>query len=175
MAVVYPEFWIPFTIAVISKTIGCSICYVVAKFYLRKTLVKTFIQNRIYRGIDLLINRNPWRFSFLFRIIFIPYFLKNYGLALPEKVSFFVFIVTGLVTGFSSSAITIYGAQTVRAVATSDEIGASNIMGICMTSLSVLAIIYVATYTYKIIKDLDREDLNDSASLVHIDLSPMAV
>jgi len=86
-----------------------------------------------------------------------------------------VFIVTGLVSGFTSSAISIYGAQTVREVATSDELGANDIMGICMTSLSVLAIIYVAGYTYKIIKDLDREGPNDSASLVHIDLSPMVV
>jgi len=161
LAIIIPGFWLPFSIAVASKTIGCSLCYLGGKTYLRKFLQDALNGNRIYKGVNIMLQTNPWKFSFIFRLSLLPYFVKNYGLAVPQCITFSTFIVSAMTTGALVSGINIHVVQNVRDVATDpDSPSGTNPVTVTLTVLSVLFVIYLGVYTYRIVKQLERDDMD---------------
>jgi len=108
-----------------------------------------------------MLQTNPWKFSFIFRLSLLPYFVKNYGLAVPQCITFSTFIVSAMTTGALVSGINIHVVQNVRDVATDpDSPSGTNPVTVTLTVLSVLFVIYLGVYTYRIVKQLERDDMD---------------
>ena len=161
-----PSFWQPFLIGLAGKFIGCSICFVLARRFARKVIIDSFSSNKIYRGITVMLTREPWKFSFIFRIILLPYFLKNYGLALPAPVTYLIYIVPAVVTGAIITAIGVNVTQTMKNIYEyneneKDTVGISS-FNMILTVFAIGLMIYVGRYTYKVVKNIEVEEGNNN-------------
>ena len=112
------------------------------------------------------ITREPWKFSFIFRIILLPYFLKNYGLALPAPVTYLIYIVPAVVTGAIITAIGVNVTQTMRNIYEyneneKDTVGISS-FNMILTVFAIGLMIYVGRYTYKVVKNIEVEEGNNN-------------
>jgi len=156
------SFYQPFVIGSLSKFIGCSLCYFIAKNWFRERFIKHFEDYKIYRGITIMLERSPWKFSFIFRISLMPYFIKNYGLAIPNSVTYLMYIVPATLTGAILTAMNVHLTQTAKDIsqyASSENPAEQNVSlpNMIMSLLSITLMIYVGRYTYRIMKDLDNE------------------
>ena len=164
LAFTLPTFWQPFFIGLTSKFIGCSICFILARRFVRKIIIDSFSSNMIYRGITVMLTREPWKFSFIFRIILLPYFIKNYGLALPKQVTYPMYIVPAIVTGALLTAINVNLTQTMRNIYEYNAKDSTDIsiFNMILTVFAVGMMIYVIRYTYKVVKNIEAEEGNTS-------------
>ena len=70
-----------YLIAYIGKSIGASVCFFLGRSVLRGWLLERFAQNRILVAVGGAVSSQPYRTSCLLRIAYIPFPLKNYGVA----------------------------------------------------------------------------------------------
>ena len=159
LALLYGSFIFPFLIAVISKFIGCSISFWIARSCLKQKFESWLSNDKIYESVEKLINNSPWKFSCLFRVILMPYMIKNYGLALPSTMNYFIYITAALLAGAFVSGLNISFAQQTRIISqgffNDTPIGWYNIT---MLLFTVLFLFYIVWYTAVMIKKLNHED-----------------
>jgi uncharacterized membrane protein YdjX (TVP38/TMEM64 family) len=152
----------PFLIGTISKFIGCSVCYMIAKAWFREKIMNMFSDNKLFRGITLMLERSPWKFSFIFRVSLMPYFIKNYGLAIPNCVNYFMYIIPATISGALLTAVNVHVTQTVKELTeyANSESGGDVPIPIANVLFSIISIglfAYVGWYTYRIMKNMDKE------------------
>ena len=71
-----------YAIAYIGKIIGATACFFLGRTVLRAWLIERFAQNRLLVAFSGAINTQPYRTACLLRIAYIPFPLKNYGVAM---------------------------------------------------------------------------------------------
>jgi len=159
LALLYTTFWTPYFIALVSKFLGCSLSYYIAKLSVREKIEAWLEREKIYVGVQKLLNENPWKFSLIFRIILMPYVIKNYGLALPSNINYGLYITCALLGGALVSAMNINFAQQTKGVSdgffNDTEIGWLNVV---LMFVTLFFLVYVAWYTMKILRDLRSEE-----------------
>ena len=159
LALLYGSFIFPFTIAVISKFIGTSISFWIARSCLKQKFESWLNQDKIFESVQKLINESPWKFSCLFRIIMMPYMIKNYGLALSSNMNYFIYITTALFAGAFVSGLNINFAQQTRGISegffNDTPVGWYNVIILLLT---ILSLFYIVWYTVRMIKKLNHEE-----------------
>lgn len=71
-----------YAIAYVGKIIGATACFFLGRSVLRAWLLERFAQNRVLVAVGGAVNRQPYRTACLLRIAYIPFPLKNYGVAM---------------------------------------------------------------------------------------------
>ena len=71
-----------YLIAYVGKIIGATACFILGRSVLRAWLLERFSQNRVLVAVGGAVNRQPYRTACLLRIAYIPFPLKNYGVAM---------------------------------------------------------------------------------------------
>lgn len=71
-----------YLIAYVGKVIGAAACFFLGRSVLRAWLLERFAQNRILLAVGGAVNRQPYRTACLLRFAYIPFPLKNYGVAM---------------------------------------------------------------------------------------------
>jgi len=162
------DFWQPFCIGVAAKIIGCSLCFMVARMWMSNWIIRKFKGNQIFRGILIMLERQPWKFSFIFRIIMLPYFLKNYGLAIPKNVTFLMYMLPAVLSGAILTGMNVHMTQTVRDLSGygEDVNQQANPVSIVFSVVGIGLMIYVGKYTYGIVQDIRREESKSKGTKV---------
>ena len=70
-----------FVIVYAGKVIGCLCSYIVARLLWTRCRASLLARYRVLRALELAVEQQPWRMSFLVRAAYIPIAVKNYGLA----------------------------------------------------------------------------------------------
>ena len=65
----------------VGKTVGCAVCYCIVRWLFADAFQFWAHKVSILRALTHLLHLRPWKYSFLFRLIYLPTTLKNYGLA----------------------------------------------------------------------------------------------
>jgi len=168
IALIIPSFWKPFALAICSKVLGCSVCFVLIRYCFKDYASNICSQYKLYRGIERLLQRNPLKFSLVLRFIFLPYVVKNYGLALPDCINYYVYITAAFITGIVQSTIHILIVQqTKNAVSGTEE--SSSLLSIALFVFGICSIGYVVYYTRKTMKEMEADELNEMAT-DHVEL-----
>jgi len=159
LALLFDSFMLPWIIAVISKFIGCTISFFIARFVLRTKIESWLEKEKFYQSVQRMIDENPWKFSWIFRITLMPYMIKNYGLALPDSINYFIYITTAVSAGALVSAININFSQQTREISegffNDTPLGWYNV---AMLVVTVSFLLYIVWYTMKMIKLLNSEE-----------------
>jgi uncharacterized membrane protein YdjX (TVP38/TMEM64 family) len=161
LALILNSFWEPLMIAGCSKMIGCSLCYFIGTTCLRARITHALESNKIFKSINIMLSKAPWKFSFIFRIILMPYFVKNYGLAVAPGITYWAYIVPGMITGVGTSAINIHLVQAVKnlsGVGSSYDTQWTNPLSLSLSILSIVLLVWMVIYTYNMVKRLEREE-----------------
>mmetsp|Transcript_13010 Transcript_13010/g.11120 ORF Transcript_13010/g.11120 Transcript_13010/m.11120 type:complete len:118 (-) Transcript_13010:870-1223(-) len=106
-ALITENMGVAILISVCSKFVGGSCCYFLGKYKMKKRIVKSLEGSEIYKGIDSLITKRPFKISCVIRITNLPLFIKNYGLLLSDKVNYGIYTGANMITGVFSSAVEI--------------------------------------------------------------------
>jgi len=159
------NFWGAVCICIGGSCLGWGIVFAVTKNYIRERVLPRFNRKRFYRGLNLMIARNPFRFSFIVRIINFPYFIKNYGLAIPECIDFKTYIVSAFLGTTPKAMIEIYLFQKIPNIdhfVNGDQGELQKILSILLIVISILCVIYLLCYTKQVMKEIHEEGRNAS-------------
>jgi uncharacterized membrane protein YdjX (TVP38/TMEM64 family) len=159
LAMIYSEFTAPFAIALCSKFVGCTFSYILVKNHFRQRIEAWLEKERVFQSVQKLINESPWKFSCLFRVILMPYMIKNYGLALPSRMNYFIYIVTAVAGGGLASALNITLVQQTRTIS-EDYFSYVSLdwYNVVILVLTIITLLYVIYYTVKTMRQLNDDD-----------------
>jgi len=169
IALLVQNFFHAVCFSLAGKLLGSSMCYLVAKYLLREKIHGSFREMNIYKGIERAMERAPMKFSIILRIINLPLFLKNYGLAIPTNVNFKLYMFSNLVASIPTTAINIQllgQAGNVRGLFDGSQSASQLAISIGMIVLSVSFLTYVIIYTRRIMKELDNVPETDQVKYV---------
>lgn len=168
IAILIPHYWRAVLLCLASNVLGWSIIYYITKRYLRARFMTRLRQRRFYRGIELLLARNPFRFSIIARIINIPFWIKNYGLALPESIGFTTYLISAIIGTVPEALVEIYLFQRIQHLDQfmDDKKGATHrTITVIMIIASIGCIIYILWYTRKVLKEIHEKGQNPSSEI----------
>lgn len=106
-ALITDSFFKAVIISLLAKFVGGTCCYYMGKYCFRKRIIDNLEGSKVYKGIDRLINREPWKISCMIRMTNLPLFIKSYGLLLSEKVNYLIYTSANMLTGILSSIVEI--------------------------------------------------------------------
>ena len=159
----------PFPVAVatsiIAKTLGSGIIYFLVKYKLRDRIRRQLQHQTIYRGFMTVLERHPMKFSTIIRMTALPFFLKNYGLAIPYSVTFRIYMLAGFIAALPWTTVTVYIFRQVINI--SDILNPTNsplqkTFTIFTILISLSLLLYVVYYTKKVLMELEDDKKIDA-------------
>jgi len=163
IAILIPHYWRAVLLCLTSNVLGWSIIYYITKRYLRARFMARLRQRRFYRGIELLLARNPFRFSIIARIINIPFWIKNYGLALPETIGFKTYLISAIIGTIPEALVEVYLFQKIQHLdqfMDDKQKGPHRTITVIMIVASIGCILYILWYTRKVLKEIHEKGQN---------------
>lgn len=83
IAFMSPTYWAALGYSFGAKTLGTLMSFILARTFLEDTIRDKVKYNKIFIAVETMLEERPFYFSFIFRLMLIPFFIKNYVLALP--------------------------------------------------------------------------------------------
>jgi len=161
VALLIPQFLYAAFINFLSMLVGTSVCFVLGKYVIKDQIQSVLAKQKIYKVIEELLRQKPLRFSLIFRVLLLPYVVKNYGLSLPDHITFSIYLPAATIVAVFYGLIETYIYQSAGNL--SNILENSNnfqiIFNLGTLGMSVLLVVYIIWYTKKFIKKLeDRAD-----------------
>jgi len=167
IALMIPSYWFALTLGVLSRLLGCVNCYLITKKFLKERIREMLDRQKAYKSIEKLLEQRTFHFLMVFRTIYVPYFLKNYGLSLPDVVKFPSYIITALIGAVMYSSAQVYIFQQASNITQSissddkDQI----IFVVVMIGISIFLVMHIMKYTKKIMKQLDEPMMEENREM----------
>jgi uncharacterized membrane protein YdjX (TVP38/TMEM64 family) len=160
VALFFQHYWYALTLSVISKVVGCSICFWVAKSDTYREKIRDMLsKHKYYTSMEHLLEQRPLKFSMAFRIILLPFFIKNYGMALPYTITFKTYMTAAMLTTIPYSIINIYICQegmNIFDLVANSQVEQLTTSLICLGAAFSL-VLYVLWYTKRMMKFVEEE------------------
>lgn len=151
----------------LSDLVGNVVIYNLTKRYIHDTVHSRMKNSKLYRGIGLMLSKNPFKFSIIIRLTILPSVMKSYGLAVYDSISFAPYVVAGFIGLTPRGFLEIYIFQHVKNM--NDMLSGNHgnlykMMTVGMILVSIAGITYLAFYTQRVLKEIDEESkgLRDS-------------
>jgi uncharacterized membrane protein YdjX (TVP38/TMEM64 family) len=161
MALLIPNFLHAITISMAGKVVGAMVCFLFSRTIMRKR-IQTYIDAfNVSRHLEYVLEQEPWKFSFILRVMTLPMFIKNYGLA--RNISFRIYMTCALITMLPFTALNLFlmrQAGSLSNLFNGSQSHLETIFSIIMITVSIGLFIYVSKYTKKILKRLNEEQPN---------------
>ena len=161
VACLIKNFFCSLFVSVGAKVIGASISYFITKRLMGQKIHDYLLMVKAYKGIQHAMEKNPFKFSLIFRVIVLPLFLKNYGLAIPKTIDFKLYIFCVIVTSIPVTSLNIYLLRQAGAAGSlvdgSKSLSQLGFAG-CMVLLSVCLFIYSFIYTKRILSEIEKKE-----------------
>lgn len=141
-----------------AKTLGTLVSFVFARTFLEKSIRKKVNQSKVCIAIEAMLEERPFYFSFLFRAMIAPLFIKNYVLALPRSIKLPTYMLAAIVTSTLHSLKAIYLMRRSSKIKDALDEGddSSLIIYVVMIIFSICLMIYSVRYTKKMMKKLEK-------------------
>lgn len=78
------SFFKSLVLSVVGIYVASVLVVFVIKKYFRKQIIEKFRKKILFRIVYIEVKRNPWKFGFIFNMLFIPASVKNYLMALTS-------------------------------------------------------------------------------------------
>ena len=165
VACLIKNFFCSLLVSVGAKMIGASISYYITKRLMAKKIHDYLLMVKAYKGIQHAMERSPFKFSLIFRVIVLPLFLKNYGLAIPKTINFKLYIFSVLITAIPVTSLNIYLFRQAEAAGSLFDGSKSwSQLGFagCMVLLSVCLFVYSYIYTRRLLSEIEKKENEQS-------------
>jgi len=151
-----------------AKTIGAAVSYIVTK-NMREKIRGYLLSVSVFKGIEYSMEKDPIKFSLIIRIMILPIFVKNYGLAIPNSVNFKLYMVCDLITNIPITIAYIYllrQAGNVSSIFSPDQSWEQMTFTLTMITLSIGLFIYIAIITKEVLKQM-QEMQNERGKVIN--------
>jgi len=156
----------------LSDLVGNMIIYNLTKKYIHTAVNTRMKNNKLYRGIELMLSKNPFKFSIIIRLTILPSFMKSYGLAVYDSISFAPYVTAGLIGLVPRGFLEIYVFQNMKNmndILSGNHGGMYRMMTVGMVLISIMGISYLVFYTQKVLKDIGEETKSLRANIEFAD------
>ena len=160
IALLIQNYWYAVLLSLGSKVIGWCVVYYITKNHIRAKILNKLRRKKLYRGIERMIEKKPFRFSLIIRFTALPFFLKNYCLAVFECISFKIYILAAILGSTHDTMIEIYlfqRAENISQMFDKNGLTTKGLITIIMVVLSLSILIYIGLYTRRVIKEINEE------------------
>jgi len=150
-----------------AKTIGSVVSYIVTK-NMRERIRGYLLSVTVFRGIEYSMEKDPVKFSMIIRVMILPIFVKNYGLAIPNSVNFKLYMVCDIITNIPITIAYIYllrQAGNVAGLFSPDQSWEQMTFTLTMITLSIGLFIYIAIITREVLKQMQEMQKEDAKAL----------
>lgn len=158
LSLVIRNYFEAVTLFLLSDLVGNVVIYNLTKRYIHDTVHSRMKNSKLYKGIGLMLSKNPFKFSIIIRLTILPSFMKSYGLAVYDSISFAPYVTAGFIGLIPRGFLEIYIFQHVKNDILSGNQGSLyRMMTIGMVLVSIAGITYLAFYTQRVLKEIDAE------------------
>ncbi len=150
-----------------AKTIGAIVSYVVTK-NMRERIRGYLSSIKVFKGIEYSMEKDPVKFSLIIRIMILPIFVKNYGLAIPKSVNFKLYMVCELITNIPITIAYIYilrQAGNMHSLFDPNQSWQQMTFSLTMLTLSIALFVYIAIVTREVLKQLEVMQAEDAKAM----------
>jgi len=152
----------------LSDLVGNAVIYILTKKYIHTAVNTRMKNNKLYRGIELMLSKNPFKFSIIIRLTILPSFMKSYGLAVYNSISFVPYVTAGFIGLIPRGFLEIYVFQNMKNmndILSGNRGGMYRMMTVGIVLVSIMGISYLVFYTQKVLKDIGEETKSSRANI----------
>jgi len=150
-----------------AKTIGAIVSYVVTK-HMRERIRGYLLSVKVFKGIEYSMEKDPVKFSLIIRIMILPIFVKNYGLAIPKSVNFKLYMICELITNIPITIAYIYilrQAGNMHSLFDPNQSWQQMTFSLTMLTLSIALFVYIAIVTREVLRQLETMQAEDAKAM----------
>lgn len=158
IALLVPNYFAAVWFSLAAKTIGAAVSFIVTK-YMRETIRGYLSSVHVFKGIEYSMEKDPVKFSLIIRVMILPIFVKNYGLAIPKSVNFKLYMICDLITNIPITIAYIYllrQAGNLAGLFSPDQSWEQMTFTLSMITLSIGLFIYIAVITKEVLKEMQE-------------------
>jgi len=163
LSFIIPHYVKVLILSMSCRMLGCFNSYFLGKYAIKNKIMSVLNKQKGFKAIQHLLEERPFYFSVLFRLMTLPYFVKNYALAIPDNVGFGLYMLAAFIGSAPYSVVQIYLFQQTNSINELLDGKKSTLQKAFSWStliLTITIIIYLVRYTKKFMKNLEINEQN---------------
>ena len=152
----FHNLYLGFLVDILTSLSAETFCFLLSKYLIKEKIESILIKKKIFLSFKLLLEKDKWKNSFFIRLMYIPVFVKNYGIPLFD-INYLIFFFTSIPTVVGFGIWRVYMGHSAKNMDSlfmkQNNVFAKVIFGITLI-FTAFIIIYLFFYTRKKLKEL---------------------
>jgi len=152
------NFWVAYTISVVSRIIGNIFIYFISNKFFRG-IIKDFLEtNRIFKTLQKAIDKNPYKMSFIVKLLPLPSLFKAYGFAVMN-ITFLQYTIPTIITVLLMNFFIISAGKTMASFMDiiNKKKATSNWYTYVIFVLAGMSVIFMLIYARSAYRDMEKD------------------